>query len=157
MDLRRCASHAEAWRSALVPGPGSQACPKPEKRSTTKRRLDRAEAKVAAWCRAQCVERDGDCAVVRPGVSLPPFYVEELDVRTAATMRSPCDGPSEWAHMHSHRRSKTRGLDPTERHDPKHSLMLCRFHHREYDAKTLVITALSQKGANGPLRFRVKA
>jgi hypothetical protein len=122
------------------------AVPKGKTRKQLKARLDRAEAKVAAWCRAQCVARDGVCRVRRAA------FVESYE----AWISCGCDGPSEWAHMHVRRRSKTRGLDPTERHDPKYTLMLCRFHHQQYDAKRLVITAQTRKGANGGLTFRVK-
>lgn len=124
------------------------AVPKGKTRKQLKARLDRAEAKVAAWCRAQCVDRDGECRVASDA-----WAAVERETRICVVF-SGCDGPSEWAHMHERRRSKTRGLDPTERHDPQYTLMLCKFHHTEYDAKRLVITALTRKGANGPLRFR---
>ena len=69
-------------------------------------------------------------------------------------MRIDCNGASEWAHMHSRRRSKTRGMSPEHRHDTAHSLMLCHFHHGEYDAKRLIISALTRTGADGPLKFK---
>lgn len=122
------------------------ALPKPEKRRRVKARKARAEKRVKDAVRAACVERDGHC-------------------RTGSLMNDAgdlslwlyCDGPSEWAHMPERRRSKTRGMDPTFRHDTKHTLMLCRTHHAQFDGRAeprLFITALTRKGCDGPVRFR---
>ena len=120
--------------------------PKGTPRRTVKARKDRAEDQAAKVVRSDCLERDGYCrASGLPGVP-------NLDQG-----RQPgwdCDGPAEWAHMHIRRRSKTRGQAPEVRHDTKHSLMLCRYHHQEYDAHRLIITALTRRGADGPLKFR---
>lgn len=74
----------------------------------------------------------------------------------------PCEGLSEWAHMHSHRRSRTVGQEPEERHTTAGSMMLCRKHHAMYDrrvlgtrARYLEIETLSENGANGPLNMRL--
>lgn len=108
--------------------------PKPRRRIRPKR-TPKAERRQIDAVRNHCVERDGYC---RFDMAVP----------------YECDGPSEWAHMHARRRSKTRGMDPSYRHDTAHSLMLCHTHHEDYDAKRLQITALSRRGADGPLKFR---
>lgn len=90
---------------------------KPEPRRRVKARKNRHESAVKQSVRAQCVERDGYC-LVGPLTSL-----------------GDCEGPSEWAHFHSHRRSKTRGQPAEERHTVEGSGMMCRRHHKLYDAK----------------------
>ncbi len=128
-----------------MPCPGSIACPKPEKRKTVKGRAKRKEAEWAKVVRAFCAVRDGlRCRLQMGG----QFWME--DVRSHNEW---CDGPSEWAHMHSRRRAQTRNQAPEVRHDTKHSLMLCRLHHGDYDAHRLKITALTRKVADGPLKF----
>ena len=127
------------------------AIPKPEPRKRSKARKDRQEAKVAKDVRAECVLRDGYCAMQR---------IAHLVVGSCgeSAVGVGCDGPSEWAHMHDRRRSKTRGQAPEIRHDPKYSLMLCQSHHAQYDGRQiprLFITKLTHKGANGPLKFRL--
>ena len=123
------------------------AIPKGEPRARTKRRLTRKEQIVKRACRQHCVDRDGFCRC--------DLVTEIFEDMRPDGMFMQCDGPSEWAHLHARRRSKTRGMDPTVRHDTKYSLMLCKFHHQLYDAKKLIITALSRRGANGPLKFRL--
>lgn len=123
---------------------------KPEKRKTSKGRKYRSETKQKQSVRAQCVVRDGDCAVIaitgaRWLDAVEPSLVLE------------CRGESEWTHMHSRRRAQTRGQAPEARHDTAHSLMLCTLHHQSYDAHKLKITALTRKGADGPLKFRKAA
>lgn len=134
-----------------MPGPGSSACPKPEKRSKTKRRKDRKEAAVAKAVREDVEDRDGYCrfnsstlARIRStaGVSAFAFF-------------GPCDGPGEWAHLGEKRRSKTRGMDPEERHTVEESMKLCRGHHQGqngYDRHGFEIEYLTERKANGPLR-----
>ena len=114
--------------------------PKGKTRRQVKARRDRADAKVEKAVRAACVERDHYCRV--------NLYRLEGLLRPEAGM-----GQHEFAHMHHKRRSKTRGLPPEERHSRTWCLMLCRSHHRRYDAKTLTIEALTDRGADGPLRF----
>jgi hypothetical protein len=118
-------------------------------RKQIKARKDRAEAKVKRHVRRQCELRDNLCR-------LGEWEWNPLDWHedTITDNDSGCDGPSEWAHMHAKRRSQTRGQAPEVRHDTAHSLMLCRFHHTEYDAHRLTITALTRRGADGPLKFR---
>lgn len=112
-------------------------------RQTAKKR--RADDAVAKAVRAECVERDGVCRYWN-------------DVFASAFVAIDCEGPSEWAHMHARRRSKTRNQAPGIRHDTKYSMQLCRKHHDQYDNRAkprLFVTALTSKGANGPLKFRL--
>jgi len=127
------------------------------KRSTVKRRRQRDEIVVIKATRQKCVERDGYCRISQGPTIEGPIGREAVDpfVWPESYELGKCDGPSELAHMHARRRSKTRGMDPSIRHDPRYALMLCRYHHQLYDAKRLIITALSRKGANGPLRLRL--
>ena len=125
-----------------------RACPKPTTRKTLKGRKTRAEARIIKAVRAQCVERDGYCIVL---AHLLGFTAGLLLVDTDL---GGCFGPSAWAHMHDKRRSKTRGQAPEVRHTTASSFMACQRHHLDYDQKRLFITALSRKGADGPLKFR---
>ena len=124
------------------------ACPKPEKRKTTKGRKLRAESAVKQSVRAQCVERDGDCRILK---SAPTIAI-------AFEIFGECRGESEWAHMHAKRRSQTRGQAPEVRHTTAHSFMACTRHHDMYDGRQsprLFITALTRKGADGDLEVRL--
>ena len=111
----------------------------------------RAEDPVKKRVRGECVERDGYCVVW----GQRPFR----DVGGAAVyFVSDCFGPSEWAHMHSKRRAQTRNQAPEVRRDTAHSFMACQRHHDQYDGRQrprLFVTALSSKGADGPLKFRL--
>jgi hypothetical protein len=124
----------------------SQPKPRPHKRVQASNR--RTEAKIKRQVRAACVERDRAC---RLGSRL---WHDDFD---AEMWVSPCSMDSEWAHMAGHRRFETRGLPPEQRHGTAWTLQLCRAHHEAYDGRTtgkrLAITALSERGADGPLRF----
>ena len=120
-----------------------RATPKGKTRKQVKGKKDRAEATVEKAVRAACVSRDGFCRV--------NLYELEGLMKPATDLE-----PGELAHMHHKRRSKTRGLPPEERHSRTWCLMLCRSHHRRYDAKTLTIERLTDRGADGPLRFTYK-
>ncbi len=98
--------------------------------ATRRAKRRRAEARVAKHVRALCVERDGYCRLM--GLS-------------------PCDGPSEWAHLGEKKRARTRGMSPEMRHTTSGSLMACSKHHRAYDAGKIGI-AVSETGADGPIR-----
>jgi len=111
------------------------------------RRTPKAERDRIAEVRKYCVQRDGECRIASDAW-------KDVQGDPLCVVFCGCDGPSEWAHMHTRRRSKTRGMAPEYRHDTAHSLMLCHTHHEDYDAKRLIITALTRKGANGPLKFR---
>lgn len=78
-----------------------------------KGKASRSEAKVKKAVRAACVARDGYCLV---------------RTRTKGCV-VPCKGRSEWAHLAGHRRSQTRGLPPSIRHDTRWTAMLCKRHH----------------------------
>lgn len=111
----------------------------------------RAESPVAKAVRAKCVDRDGRCVLWR-GLMNCVGDVIAWDVDLD------CVGPSQWAHMHSRRRSQTRNQAPEIRHDTQHSFMACQRHHDQYDGRPkprLFVTALTAKGADGPLKFRV--
>lgn len=128
--------------------PKTYRAPKPPRRLRVKA-TPKAERRQIEAVRAACVERDGYCRFYRAVAN--NIHGDRWSVVSAV---EGCDGPSEWAHMHTRRRSKTRGMAPEYRHDTAHSLMLCHTHHQDYDAKRLLITALTRKGANGALRFR---
>ena len=130
-----------------MPGPGSVACPKPIQRKTLKGRKDQAESKQKHLVRMLCVARDGYCRMT--GIGIGRMH----DVTLGTMIYLECAGPSEWAHMHSRRRSQTRNQAPEIRHDSAHSLMLCAKHHQDYDQHRLRITSLTRKGADGPLKF----
>jgi len=92
--------------------------------------------------RAQCVERDGPCRIRGA-----PF--------------GPCRGPSQWAHYGPHRRCRTVGRPPLERHRRDASFMMCDGHHDLYDGQRLEnghrlqVEALTDRGTDGPLRFQL--
>lgn len=111
---------------------------KPVARRKVKAQRDRAARAVVATVRPKCVRRDGYCRVEHclPGTT--------------------CSGPSEWAHLHSHRRSKTSKQPAEVRHTTAGSFILCRGHHAMYDNKRqprLYAEPLSPRGADGRMRF----
>jgi hypothetical protein len=124
---------------------------KTRKQITAKKQ--RAEQTQIQAVRARCIERDGHCRVFRTMASAYEGWAI-LAALHQQRVGDVCDGPSAWAHLHARRRSKTRGMAPDVRHDTKYSLMLCAKHHAAYDAKRLIITALTRRGADGPLKFR---
>lgn len=103
-------------------------------------RKKRKDDAVATKVREEVSLRDGYC---RYGYDISP-----------GRRFSRCDGPSEWAHFGEHGRFKTLGMAPEERHTTAGSLMLCRFHHRELHLARLVIVAKTDRGCDGPLRYR---
>jgi len=126
--------------------------PKPRPRKRVQASNRRMEAKIKRQVRAACVERDGRCRLnTESEVSITALWAL---VKTGGCERS----LSEWAHMEGYRRFETRGKPPEDRHCTHGSLMLCRKHHDMYDnrypsGERLAITALSERGADGPLRF----
>lgn len=111
--------------------------PKPEPRARARRRAARREAAVKARVRAAVARRDGYCRL-RHVAGLPA-----------------CGGPSQWAHLGEHRRFRTRGRPPEQRHCEEGSLMLCDRHHDLYDCNRLAIEPASPAlGAAGRLMFR---
>lgn len=127
---------ANSWPPRWEPGPHwkpAKTGPKPKRRIRVKPR-SREERTTVETVRAACVTRDGRCRGTFEGFP------------------HDCRGPSEWAHLHRKRRSKTRGLAPTVRHTTLDSLMLCRTLHQLYDAHKVGIEC-GGHGCNGPLRF----
>ncbi len=120
----------------------ARAFPKGPTRKTLKAKKKREERTIIGLVRSVCALRDGHC---RLGSSC-------LSFQSLATA-GPCAGQSEWAHFGRHRRARTRGMVPEDRHTPSGSLQLCTKHHRQYDAGTLKITALTDRGCDGPLEF----
>lgn len=116
--------------------------PKGRTRKSLKRSKDRAEARVVDVVRAACVARDGVSRMASRGVFFPGLRSE---------------GPSEWAHMPPRTRAKTLRMPPEARHGTGWTLMLRRSEHDALDGRSgsrLVIEALSDLGADGPLRYR---
>lgn len=122
--------------------------PKPEPRDKQKAREKRAEAVVISEVRKLVSDRDHYCRL---------YWFTQETRHAIEDLFGPCAGKSEWAHMGDHRRFKTRGKEPEERHTTNGSLMLCEAHHRGargYDTNYFSIEPLTARGANGPLRFR---
>jgi len=118
------------------------AIPKGTTRKTQKGREDRAEGEVVKMVRPQVVARDGHCRLL----VVPEQF--------RADMFDDCSGPSEWSHYNdTHRRSKTVGQPPEQRHCVEHSMMLCRRHSQLYDQNRIRIKELTERGCNGPLRI----
>ena len=117
-------------------------------RKTLARRQQREEDKVKREVRAKCVERDGRCRIAS--------WEDHPEDWHADALEHVCEGPSEWAHFKSHRRSKTIGQAPETRHTTAASAMLCQLAHDQYDGRqrpALKMTRLTRRGADGPLRF----
>lgn len=113
--------------------------PKGPTRKRLKARKDRAEGVVKRCVRAVVADRDGYC-------------------RYSTDNGHDClGGASEWAHWGDKKRFKTRGMPAGERHTTAGSLMLCKRHHQYYDAGTLIITAKTDRGCDGPLKYRWRA
>jgi len=114
--------------------------PKPLPHRRTKGRRKRREAKVVKAVRPQVVARDGYCRLSEAARLHPDEFGE-------------CSGPSEWSHYNAtHRRSKTRGQPPEERHTTAGSMMLCRKHSHDYDQNRTDITVQDEaRGCDGPV------
>ncbi len=120
----------------------------PTARARAKRR--RAEKPVADDVRARCVLRDGYCRA--RATSTKPYG----DVLTVEVFMHVCEGSSQWAHLRGSTRAETRGMKPEQRHTTRGTLMLCQWLHDRYDGRAhprLNIEALTDRGADGPLRF----
>lgn len=127
-----------------MPGPGSQACPKPAKgsRKREKAKAGRLESNVITRVRVKVDLRDGHC---RAGT------------RELRALLGSCGGPDEWAHLKGHQRWETRGLPPEERHTTGGSVKMCHRHHQGlpngYDRHGFTIEPVTDRGADGPLRW----
>ena len=116
---------------------------------TARRRAARARAErpVKDQVRAECVDRDGSCRLATRSKG---------DV---AGLVGPhvCRGRSQWAHLGDHKRARTRGMAPEERHTTAGSLMLCEGAHDQYDRRRkpyLDIDPVTSRGADGPLALK---
>jgi hypothetical protein len=141
---REYADAAEVMNPEVIGG-----FPKGKTRKQLKAKKDRAESKVKKAVRDACVDRDSLCRFGEWEWNPLDWHADDLTDNDEG-----CNGPSEWAHMHARRRSQTRNQAPEIRHDTRYSFQLCRFHHGEYDSHRLLITALTRRGADGPLKFR---
>lgn len=114
-------------------------------RKTTQRR--REESVVVKAVRPVVAERDGYCRLT---------WMDDVTRGQVAAIFGPCAGRSEWAHLL--KRWQTRGMAPSDRHDRTTSIMLCHFHHQDdragFDRHAFEIEPLTDRGADGPLRFR---
>lgn len=129
---KRCAKQKGSAKAVVVKRPAFNA--KPEKRSTTKGRKDRTEAQIKKDVRAIVVDRDAGCRL---------------------SWLSPCSGLLQWSHLEGHRRGRTRGMSPEQRHTTAGTAMLCDGHHDEYDANKFRIIFETDKGADGPFHVAV--
>ena len=100
---------------------------KPGPTAKARAKRARAEAPIKKTVRAACVERDGYCVIwgQRP--------YRDIGGATIFMSGYECDGPPQWTHMHSRRRSQPRNQAPEMRHDTAHSFMACQKHHDQYD------------------------
>jgi hypothetical protein len=125
----------------------ARAFPKGPTRKSLKAKKGRLERAMIALVRTACVLRDGRCRITASLADTNYRYVETWTVHD-------CHGQSEWAHFGRYKRARTRNQQPMARHNTQGSLMLCTAHHRAYDAGKLKITALTDRGCDGPLEFR---
>lgn len=108
---------------------------RPSRAKAAKRK---AESKVVADVRERVFRRDWRCRACAAGVPREYGMTFQED---------------QWAHLGNHRRFKTRGMAPEERHTTQGSMRLCDQHHHQYDHHTLNIIMLTEAGADGPVRF----
>jgi hypothetical protein len=120
----------------------ARAFPKGPTRKAVKAKKGRLEKAMIALVRTACVLRDGRCRLIWPGVD-----------GDCLSFIPDCHGQPEWAHFGRYKRARTRNQQPMARHNTQGSLILCLVHHRAYDAGKLKITALTDRGCDGPLEF----
>ena len=102
-------------------------------KKTASRRRD--EAKVIKVVRAADVIRDGYCR------------------RRRDDSMHTCLGASEWCHLRPFTRAQTKRMAPEIRHQTAYTMMLCTETHFDYDHGALQIECLTDRGANGDVRF----
>lgn len=106
---------------------------------------NRHEGSIIKAARAEAVERDGDCRLYVSDAALRAELIEKFGAHS---------GPPEFSHYNrTHRRSKTVGQPPEERHQSKHALILCAGHADEYDENRMDIEETTADGCDGPLTF----
>ena len=119
------------------------AYPKGEPRKRVKGRARRHEGKVKTSVRATVATREEHRCRLWPA---------------APGLLGLCSGTPQWAHLEDGKRFKTRGQPADRRHTTAASCLLCAWHHDAYDRGVgkrgkLRITFLTDRGANGPMRF----
>lgn len=119
--------------------------PKPESRKKVRDRERRSASDIIVVERKKTSNRDGYCRL---------YWSDAKTRETVWGLFGRCRGPSEWAHYNdTHRRSKTVGKPPEERHTSVHSMMLCERHHDDYDLNRIDVREQTPQGCDGRLRF----
>jgi hypothetical protein len=149
MDMRRGLPFGK-------PKPRAKRKPKPlrrcrVRRSKAKAKARRLEVEVIAEVRPLVVERDGHCRLL--SLTSPVYAVDAMLKRAFG----PCSGPSEWNHYGENRRSNTRGKSAEERHTTAGTMMNCERHHDDIDEHRIDVEDLTERGADGRLRFTHRA
>lgn len=110
--------------------------PKPEPYKRVKDRRKRSETAVKTEQRALCVVRDGSC---------------RFGSRAARKVLGDCSGASSWNHLL--RRGQTVNQAAAVRHSAATSCIQCREHHRQVDEHEVTFEYLTDRQANGPMRW----
>ena len=66
-----------------------------------------------------------------------------------------CDGPLQVAHLRGKRRSHTLNEAPAQRHSTAWEVLLCQRHHRMEEAGDLTHEYLTDRGADGRMKWTV--
>lgn len=102
----------------------------------------RAEQRLVGKVFREIEPRDGDCRIWWAGIAGLP-----------ETLAGRCEGEPQPAHLSEWRRSKTRGLPASERHNRKTIIRLCAAHHRRYDLHEFDLQH-GPEGADGTLLLK---
>jgi hypothetical protein len=120
--------------------------PKQPPRKKARDRERRQETALLKEVHREVSDRDGYCRL---------YWIDAIERRKVWDLFGECRGRSELAHYNeTHRRSKTRGRAPEDRHDAAHALKLCERHHDDYDQNIFEIEERSASGCHGQLRVR---
>lgn len=114
---------------------------KPEPLKRTRARRTRQDDTYAATVRAKVIDRDHGCRV---------FW--ESTPRLAGY----CAGPLQVAHLRGKRRSATMKQAPALRHSTAWECQLCQHHHTMEEHSDLTHEYLSDRGADGPMRWSLR-
>lgn len=115
--------------------------PKGKTRTQLKGRRTRAEAKTLAEVRAEVFARDGGCRIRKSGPTVG-IVVEGYGA---------CAGELELAHLF--RRSASRGMPPTVRHNTATAVCLCTKHHGMEERHELAWAYMTPLRADGYMRW----
>lgn len=119
---------------------------KPEPRQKARARERRAEKPAMDVAYQHADGRDGYCRL---------YWSDAKTREQAWGLFGKCRGRSTLAHYNeTHRRSKTRGRPPDERHQGQHAMKLCERHHSDYDQHRFEIEEMTEAGCDGRLRVR---